>query len=213
MKNLIWQARPWQAFKNFAIIFSFVINFVLLLVLLLAAPLLLPGLNTIATPLVGGLSDSFVQMNQARIERTIEVDDRIPVEFTLPLQQGTDVVLTEAVPLNVPATFNLPGGGGTINGVVSIQLPAGLSLPVELDMQVPVSTTIPVNLDVGVDIPLDETELGAPFATLQGLFTPLDSFLNQLPNDNDDLYQRLEQQVQENGPDAIQLGNIFQSSE
>lgn len=193
MKDAIWQARPWQAFKNFAIIFSFIMNFVLLLVILLAAPLLLPGVRTIAGPLVGGLTDSFVQMGEANIERTISVEDEIPVEFMLPLQQTTNVVLIEPVPLAVPATFNLPGGGGTINGTVSIQLPKGLTLPVALDMQVPVSSTVPVNLDVAVDIPLQETELGAPFATLEGLFMPLDNFLQQLPGNNDELFDRLQQ--------------------
>ncbi|HSM59093.1 MAG TPA: hypothetical protein VK879_23255 [Candidatus Sulfomarinibacteraceae bacterium] len=192
MKDALWQARPWQAFKNFAIIFSFIMNFILLLVLLLSAPLLLPGVRTIATPLVGGLAESFVQMNEANIERTISVEDEIPVTFTLPLQQTTDVVLVEPVPLTVPATFNLPGGGGTINGTVSIQLPQGLALPVALNMQVPVSSTVPVNLEVAVDIPLQETELGAPFATLEGLFIPLDSFLKQLPGDNDELFDRLQ---------------------
>jgi hypothetical protein len=58
-------------------------------------------------------------------------------------------------------------------------------------MQVPVSTTIPVKLDVGVDIPLQETELAAPFNTLRTLFQPLDHLLDGLPSSNQDLYDRL----------------------
>jgi hypothetical protein len=195
MNELFWQARPWQAFKNFAIIFSFVTNLVLLVVFLLSLPLIIPGVNSIARPLVGGLSQSFVQMGEASIVRTIEVDDELPISFSLPLQQETNVVLVEPVPMTVPATFTFPGGGGSINGVVSLELPAGTTLPVALDMQVPVSETIPVRLDVGVDIPLQETELGAPFNTLQGLFAPLDRFLGGLPQDNDDLFQRLERRA------------------
>lgn len=190
-KGFIWQARPWQAFKNVAIIFSFIVNIILVIVLLLALPLLIPVLNSVAKPLVGGLSDSFVQMGEASIERTISVDDQIPVVFTLPLQQETDVVLIEPVPMSVPATFVLPAGGGTINGTVILELPPGTSLPVALDMQVPVSTTIPVALDVGVDIPLQETELATPFNTLRELFEPLDGFIGGLPQSNDDLYERL----------------------
>lgn len=203
--KLFWQGKPWRAFKNFAILFSFVVNLVLLLILFLSLPLLIPGLNSIAKPLVGGLSDSFVQMGQARIERTITVDDQLPVSFTLPLQQNTSVVLVEPVPMTVPATFNLPGGGGTINGVVSLQLPAGTSLPVALDMQVPVSNTIPVKLDVAVDIPLQETDLGTPFNNLQGLFIPLDQLLGGLPQSNDDLFRRLQDQAQEQetAPDSV----------
>lgn len=202
MNEFFWQARPWQAFKNFAIIFSFVINLVFLVVLLLALPLIIPGINSIARPLVGGLNQSFVQMGEASIVRTIEVDDELPVRFTLPLQEETNVVLVEPVPMTVPATFTLPGGGGSINGVVSLELPAGTALPVALDMQVPVSETIPVRLDVGVDIPLQETDLGTPFNTLQGLFAPLDRFLGGLPQDNQDLFQRLERRADEKATGA-----------
>ena len=208
MKEVIWQARPWQAFKNMAIIFSFIVNLILIIVVLLALPLLIPGVNNIARPLVGGLSDSFVQMGEARIERTIAVDDAIPVVFNLPLQQETQVVLLEPVPMSVPATFNLPAGGGTINGVVSLQLPAGTTLPVALDILVPVSTTIPVQLDVGVDIPMQETELGAPFNTLRALFQPLDRFLRGLPDSNDDLYERLSNQAEDTHSPAEPIGAL-----
>lgn len=206
-KRLIWQARPWQAFKNFAIIFSFVINLVLIVVLLLSLPLLIPGLSRIARPLVGGLSESFVQMGDASIQRTIAVDDEIPVVFTLPLQQETNVVLVEPVPMSVPASFVLPGGGGTINGTVTLQLPSGTSLPVTLDMHVPVSTTIPVRLDVGVDIPMQETELAAPFNTLRTLFQPLDRLLGGLPQSNQDFYERLSNR-QESAP-AVEPASVL----
>ena len=33
----VWEGKPWEAFKSFAIIFSFVLNFILLIVLLLLA--------------------------------------------------------------------------------------------------------------------------------------------------------------------------------
>ena len=191
MRNIIWQEKPWQAFKNFAIVFSFIFNGLLLVVILLVAPLLLPGLDIIAHPLVGGLSESFVEMKNATIEHSIAVEDQIPVVFTLPVSTETTVVLVEPVPLNLPATFNLPGGGGAIRGHVSIQLPDGLQLPVQLDMAVPVSQTVPVDLAVDVSIPLAETELGPPFATLEGLFVPLDQMLDRLPESNADLLSRL----------------------
>lgn len=204
--ELFWQGKPWRAFKNFAILFSFVVNLVLILILFLALPMIIPGLNSIAKPLVGGLSDSFVQMGQARIQRTITVEDQIPVSFTLPLEQNTSVVLVEPVPMTVPATFNLPAGGGTINGVVSLELPPGTSLPVALDMQVPVSNTIPVELAVAVDIPLQETDLGEPFNNLQGLFIPLDRFLDGLPQSNDDLLRRIDDQARGQNPTGANEG-------
>lgn len=187
----LWQARPWQAFKSFAIIFSFVVNLILIVVLFLALPLILPALDSVARPIVSGLNDSFDEMGNARIVQTIQIDEQIPIELSIPLDTSTSVVLSEPVPLSVPATFNLPAGGGTINGTVSLQLPAGIALPVNLAMTVPVSDTIPVKMDVAVDIPLQETDLGPPFNALQQLFTPLDVLLEQLPASNDELMDRI----------------------
>jgi hypothetical protein len=191
MKSWLWSGKPWQAFKTFAILFSFTINFVLILVLLLVAPLILPIVGDIAVPIVGGLNQSFVDMGQAKIVRTIHVNDTIPISFELPLSTETNVRITQAVPLSVPATMVLPGGGGVINGTVSLSLPAGTTLPVALDLIVPVDQTIPVQLDVDVDIPLNETELGQPFGDLQAIFAPLDELLSNLPGSNEELFTRL----------------------
>ena len=181
MKKRFWDGKPWQAFKTFAILFSFTVNLVLIIVLLVAAPLLLPIVNDVAEPIVGGLNASFVEMNQATIQRTIEVSDTIPVVLTVPLNTTTSVIVTEDVPLNIPARFTLPDGGGVINGQVTLSLPAELALPVQLDLQVPISETLPVQLAVDAVIPLDETELGAPFDRLQNLFAPLDELLRLAP--------------------------------
>lgn len=191
MTKTFWQGKPWQAFKNFAIIFSFAVNAIFLIVLLVAAPLIIPIVNDVAEPLVGGLNDSFVQMGQAKISRTIEVNDVIPIAFTLPLSTETVVTTTAAVPLQVPAEFILPDNGGTIRGIVAIELPANLPLPVQLALEVPVDQQIPVALSVDVNIPLQETELGQPFSQLQQLFAPLDRLLTSLPSSNAELLQRL----------------------
>jgi hypothetical protein len=187
-----WDSKPWQAFKTMAIIFSFVVNLVVLIALLAILPLILPIVDSIAKPLVGGLNDSFVDMSEATISRTIEVKDTLDIAFTLPLETNTVVRVTENVPLNsIPARFVLPGGGGFINGSVSLELPANLELPVFLSLEVPVEQTIPVELMVSVEIPLNETELGKPFNTLVGLFTPLDEAIDSLPGSNQELFTRL----------------------
>jgi hypothetical protein len=188
----LYSGKPWEAFKTFALIFSFIVNIVFFVVLLAIAPLILPLVNDIVNPLVSGLNDSFVQMGEAEINRQIVVDDVIPIAFTLPLDTDTRVVVTEGVPLNnVPAQFVLPGGGGYINGLVSLTLPAGLELPVHLALDVPVEQTVPVQLTVDVNIPLDETELGVPFKNLQEIFGPLTAMLTSLPKDNEDLINRI----------------------
>lgn len=191
MKEWMWSGKPWQAFKNVAIILSFSLNMVFLIFLILAGFYIIPVVNSIAEPIVGGLHQSFVDMGQARIVRTIVVEDTIPVVFDLPLQTTTNARLTEPVPMNIPTTFVLPGGGGFINGNVSFELPAGTDLPVQFDITVPVSQTVPVNLAVTVDIPLDETELGEPFNNLQAIFDPLNDFLANMPSTNGELYDRL----------------------
>ncbi|MCA9954893.1 MAG: hypothetical protein KC434_09255 [Anaerolineales bacterium] len=192
-ENWVWSGKPWQAFKTFAIIFSFVMNLVLLLVLLIAAPLILPIVNSVVDPLVGGLTDSFVDMSNATISRTIEVNDTIPISFVLPLDTQTDVVVVSSVPLDIPAKFTLPGGGGEINGNVTLALPEGLTLPVQLNLEVPVDQEIDVALAVDVQIPLQETELGTPFNTLRGLFEPLDQLIKGLPATNEELFSRVTQ--------------------
>jgi hypothetical protein len=207
MRSTFWNGKPWQAFKTFAILFSFTVNIILLIVLLLVAPLIIPIVDTIAKPIVGGLNSSFIDMSNASIVRTISVEDTMPISFTLPLEDRTNVVLAEAVPLNIPARFVLPGGGGAINGNVALNLPQGLVLPVELKLAVPVNQEIPVALDVAVEIPLQETELGRPFNTLRALFEPLNNLLIKLPSSNDELIDRVRSSA---GPRAASVTPVEQ---
>ena len=184
--DYLWQQKPFQAFKNFALIFSFIVNFVLVIVLLLALPLILPAVNDAAKPIVGGLNQSFVEMNQAAITRTIEVNDMVPVNLDIQLSTDTVVTLTGDVPLiNYPITMNFAGGAGQINGTVNMILPTGMALPVHLNLGVPVRDQIPVNLLVDVNIPLTETQLVTPFTRLENLFAPIVTELDKLPEDND----------------------------
>lgn len=192
----VWEGKPWEAFKSFAIIFSFAINFILIIVLLLLAPLVFPVIVTnIADPIVGGLNDSFVMMNSASISQTIPLDTEMALVTSIPLQTETRVRITEPVPLNVDATFVFPDGGGQINGAVFLTLPPGTELPIELNMAVPVSQTIPVVMSVPVEIELSETDLGEPFDKLEGLFSPLDSLVTNLPASNEDLAGRVQEAV------------------
>ena len=186
MKEFMWQKKPWQAFKTFALIFSFLVNFVLIIVLLLMLPQILPLVNGTAKPIVGGLNQSFIEMNQASIISTIEVSDTVPVNLDVQLVTDTVVTITQDILLgNYPITMILPGGAGYINGEVSMVLPTGLALPIELNVDVPVRDEIPVNLLVDVNIPLNKSELGTPFTRLEDLFGPLVDLLDQLPEDND----------------------------
>ena len=191
MKAWLWSGKPWRAFKNFAIIFSFVLNMIFLMALILAAFYIIPVLNDVAEPIVSGLNGSFEDMGNAHIRQTIAIADEIPVVFELPVQTETVTTILEPVPMTIPTQFVLPGGGGYINGSVSFALPAGTQLPVRLDVTVPVSQSVPVVMEVPVDIPLSATELSQPFGDLRRLFAPLDSLLSNLPSSNGEAYERL----------------------
>jgi hypothetical protein len=199
----------WEAFKNVAIVFSFVVNLVLVILLL---ALLVPGVRTLLVlrngllePLIADLDGAFVSLGEATIETNVQIEDQIPIGFTLPLDEqlpidfnlaidkGTLVVLSESVPLSVPARFTLPGGGGAINGQVSLSLPQGMILPVRLNLVVPVSQTIPVKLDVPVnqsvpirmDVPvqitLGESGLDPVVGELRQALVPARRLVDRLP--------------------------------
>jgi hypothetical protein len=201
----------WGAFKDIAIVFSFAVNFVLVvLVLALTMPAVQAALTVtdgLAKPMLDDLDAAFVGLGEATIDTTIHIDEpvpiqfdvqldqQLPIDFQLPIQQNTVVVLTDNVPLyGMPARFTLPGGGGAINGQVSLSLPAGLHLPIRLDMVVPVSQTIPVRLDVPVDhtirvqmdvpvqIELGKAGLDPAVQELRDVFRPLRIQVQKLPD-------------------------------
>jgi hypothetical protein len=161
----------------------------LIIVLLLVAGLVFEIKQAIAKPLVGGLHTSFVDMDQAHITTSILVSDTLlvkdtmPVVFTLPLKQNTTVTLVNDTPVQ-NATIYLNNQAVPLNLV----LKQGTQLGISLDLNVPVSQTIPVQLNVPVvlkvpvDIPLDQTQLHAPFTRLAGLVGPYDQLLDKSPS-------------------------------
>ncbi|MBN1138569.1 MAG: hypothetical protein JXM73_18410 [Anaerolineae bacterium] len=177
----------WRAFEKFAILFSFAVTFVLVLVLLLlgiglwqVAPSL-PGLRDgTLCPLLARVDSLVNDFDTAVINKTIYISQTIPVEFDLPLNQNTAVKLTQSVPLNRSATFVLPGGGGRINGTVSLALPDGMDLPVKLNLTVPVRQNLPISMEVPVSIPLKETDLGSVTGELKDILTPYTKLLSDL---------------------------------
>jgi hypothetical protein len=200
----------WDAFKDIAILFSFIVNFVLVVVLLVVS---IPALRAtfalktgMVEPLLTDLDDAFVGLGEATIDTTVQINEPIPIQFDLPLdqplpidfqlpiEQDTNVVLTAPVELNRPATFFLPGGGGSINGSVYLSLPPGMQLPIKLSMLVPVSQTIPVRMSVPVNqtipiqmtvpvrIKLGESGLDPVVQELRGAIQPVKVQIESLPD-------------------------------
>lgn len=180
----------WNAFRNIAIVLSFVVNIITFIVLGVVVIIVFQITGGILEPLIDGLHDNFVAMNESTIIADVPVDDTININFTLPLDQQTNVVLAQDVVLpSVPAVFTIDGGAGTINGNVAITLPKDTILPVTLKLDVPVNQDIPIRLNVPVNIPLRNTELSVPFKNLEGLVDPYVRLLDNLPGEWDEAPQ------------------------
>ena len=131
--------------------------------------------------MLGQLDSAFQGLGAATIQDSIRIDQQVPVRFDLPLSQDTTVVTQAPVPINAYATFSL-GQFGSINGNVSLALPAGTSLPVHLELTVPVSNAIQVAFDQPISIPLAAKGLGPVVAQLRSALGPIIGVVQQLPD-------------------------------
>ena len=159
------------AFWTVASVLSVIVNVILIIVLVILARELFVLKAIVGNDLLGGLYQNFIYMDLAHIKTDITVSDTIPINFTLPINQDTEVTLTENTPIS-GATVRINSGGLTINSAANIVLPRGTKLPVHLELNVPVTTSVPITINVPVDIPLDQTELHKPFIGLQQVVDP-----------------------------------------
>jgi hypothetical protein len=170
------------AFWTIASVISLTFNVLLFIILLAVLQniriLKLGSAMDISNGLLGGLYTNFEKMDNAHITKTIPVNTTIPVKFDLPLNQQTDVVLSQDVTIRRALVTVNTGGLNITNALATIVLPAGTTLPVYLNLTVPVDTTVPVVLDVAVDIPLAETQLHDPFSGLQEVVKPFYCMVN-----------------------------------
>ncbi len=172
--------RLWRAAVGLTLVVSMVINLILIIVVFV----LINQVGAIKTTLanvLGQLDSAFEGLGAASIRDTIKINQQVPVRFELPLNQDTVVTTRGPVPINTQATFSL-GQFGSINGVVSLQLPAGTQLPVHLELNVPVSNSIPVVFDQPINIPLAERGLGPVVAKLRSALGPIIGVVQQLPD-------------------------------
>ena len=189
LQRTVYQGKFAPAFWTVASVISLVVNVILIAVILILGRQLFNLRTIVSEGLVGGLYENFVKMDQAHIiteinvSSTIQVQDEIDVVFDLPLNQDTEVILTQATSIN-GATIFLNGAAVPLD----IILPSGTALNIGMDMVVPVNTTIPVSLDVPVnltvpvDIPLEETQLHEPFVGLRTVVEPYNTILSDTPS-------------------------------
>lgn len=135
---------------------SLIVNIILFTLLVLAylnlRTLNLGGVMNMSSGLLGGLYTNFEKMDRAHIITNIQVNTTIPVKFDLPLNQETNVVLSQDVRIdNARVTVNT-GGLNISNALTTIILPQGTNLPIILSLTVPVDQSVPVTLNVPVDM-------------------------------------------------------------
>jgi len=164
------------AFWTFTGILSLIVNLVLIAILLVALRML--GViqltaNDQLSGLLGGLYTNFVKMDEAHIRTIIPIRQEIPVQFTLNVSGATTVVLTQDVTINNALVTVQTGGLNIVNAQATIVLRQGTPLPVNIQsLAVPVDQRLPIAFDVAVDIPLNQTDLHAPFLGLRQVVEP-----------------------------------------
>ena len=173
---LIYRLRPDRmkaryAYWDVAAALSLIINAVLLTLLVVTAGQVKQLKQTISTGLLGGLYRNFVDMDQASISTTINVNAQVPLNFLLPVAQNTNVVLTQSVTIpNAYVTINTQTLN--ISAPARVTLPSGTNLPIALNLGIPVQVSVPISLQVPVNIPLAQTGLHGPFTGLQRSIQP-----------------------------------------
>ncbi len=170
----------WDAAKTLSLIVSMFVNLILIVAVVILANQV-GAIKMTLNNVLGQLDSAFEGLGQAVIKDTIKINQQVPVQFDLPLKQDTVVTTQAPVPINTQATFSL-GQFGSINGVVTLQLPAGTSLPVHLELTVPVSNSIPVVFDQPVSIPLAEKGLGPVVSKLRAALSPIIDLVKQMPD-------------------------------
>ena len=183
--------RFWSAFKDIAIVFSFVVNFVLILVVFVLMAQY-TAIKDQVGGLVTGLDHSFASLGEATISTTIPINQQLPVKFdlpvkfVLPLSQDTTVTTVAPTPINTTVNLSL-GQFGRINAPVTLSLPTGTQLRVRLNLNIPVSTTvgvnqsIPVKFDQSAQIKLGPSGLNPVVAELRGVVSPYVVLMQKLP--------------------------------
>lgn len=182
VRRMLFQGNFLPAFWTIGSAFSIVLNIILLVTVFVLGKQLFSIKHMLTNDVVGGLYYNFLLMDQAKIATSIQVEDTISVQFDMPLNQKTMVVLTKDTPIDGANVSMRTGGLNIYQAPTDIILPKGTKLPVELDLVIPVDTQIPVSLTVPVDIPLSQTDLHEPFVGLQDVVSPFYWMLVDQPN-------------------------------
>ena len=179
LQKTTYQGRYLPAFWTVASIFSLIVNLILI-ALLIGVGRSFFGLKAqIAKGLVNGASENLALMDQAHIvtsvpvKTEIQLQDDLPVNFKLPVNQNTQILLAQDTRItgayiylnNTAVLTDL-----TLPARTPIQVSMNMIVPV--DTSIPISLTVPVSMQVPVDIAIDQTDLHQSILGLQGTIEP-----------------------------------------
>lgn len=166
-----------EAFWTIASTMSILVNIVLIAIVFILLRMLgsiQPVANDKAAGLLANLYTSFAAMDNATISRVVPVDANIPLDLGVPVTlTGQRIVLAQDTPMRNVRVEIHEGGLDLVTRTATITLPQGTPLMVNLDpFSIRVQNSVPVHMEVPVKIPLNETELHAPFVQLRQTVQP-----------------------------------------
>jgi hypothetical protein len=189
LQKVIYQGKFFPAFWTVACIFSLMINLILIALLVSFGHYFFQLKAIVSDGLVTKASNSLAMMDQAHIvttipvEKTIQLQDNLPVVFDIPIDQSTQLTLAEDTRIKGAYIYL-----NNTSVTTDLTLPANTVLHANFDMTIPVSTsvpvdiTVPINIQIPVDIAVDQTDLHQSIAGLQGAIEPYKAVLGSAFN-------------------------------
>ncbi len=193
LQKFVYQGKFKPAFWTVTAIFSLLVNTIFIAFLIIFGNYFFEIKKLVADGLVTGVSNNLALMDKAHIvttvpvETTVQLHDNLPVVFDLPINQSTQLSITEDI--------RVPGAYIYLNNtpvLTDLTLPAGTPIQVNLDMTIPVSQSIPVDvavpvsLKVPLDVAIDQTDLHQSIVGLQSAIEPYKVLLGTKFNSKED---------------------------
>lgn len=139
------------------------------------------SLRRTVSGMLGEASKDLQRFERLVIKFDIEVNDRVPIRTSVPIDEQLDVTVKGHIPirqkLDTEVTLHTPLLGRMPMNVtvpLDLQVPIDLNLPIVIDHAIPVALEAPVHLRVPIEVDLSKTELG--------------SFIDQVRNSLDTLH-------------------------
>ncbi len=185
LQKTTYQGKYFPAFWTVACIFSLLVNLILIALLIAFGRNFFSMKETVAKGLINGTSENLALMDKSHIvtslpvQTEIQLQDNLPVVFTLPVSQNTQLLLAQDT--------HIPGAYIILNDTpvkTELTLPAKTPIQVNINMSVPVSTTVPISItvpiamQVPVDIAVEQTDLHQSIVGMQGVIEPYKTMMD-----------------------------------